>query len=218
MSNAAPATAQDDALLRELNGDLPPLAPGESAPVPSASREAELTVGAKPAPSAVQAANEAHSTKAGGKGYRVLVKGEYLAQSADSRKKIKKSYQHEFVLPSLDAALSIIRKKLLEPALRRKHSDFIAIYTNKIVDARPLSAETPESNNLAYMNRPALEAHVKNVKAPIDLSAYPDVTDLREAIIDYTQTPKGFEVREAARQKERNADAELRALNPDIEL
>lgn len=213
---STPATA--DALLDQLNGGLPPLAPGESAPVPPASRDSELTVGAPPVPSPVQAADAAHSTKAGGKGWHVKVKGEYLAPAPDGRRKIKKPYEAEFGLPNLDAALSVIRKNLLEPKLRRAFPDFAAVYTAKIVETRPISPETPLSNNLAYMNRAQLEAHVKSIRAPVDLAAYPDVTDLRDAVIDYTQTPSGFEAREKARQSERVAKAELRALNPDLEV
>ena len=212
----APTSA--DALLDQLNGDLPPLAPGEAAPVPPASRDSELTVGAAPAPSPVQAADAAHSTRAGGKGWLVKVKGEFLAPAPDGRRKVKKPYEAEFGLPNLDAALSNIRKNLLEPKLRKMFPDFAAVYTAKIVGTRPLSPETPLSNNLAYMNREQLEAHVKSIRAPIDLAAYPDVTDLRDAVIDYTQTPSGFEAREKARQSDRAAKSELAALNPDIDV
>jgi len=165
-----------------------------------------------------KAADAVHATKAGGKGWRVVVKGEYLALAAGGRGKVKRDYEAEFVLPNLDAALSIIKNKLLDSALRKKYPDFVAARTNKIVDARPLSPETPASRNLQYMNRAQLEAHVQEIRAPISIQDYPDVTDLRDAVIDYTQTPKGFAEREALRQKDRAEDRELRALNPEIEL
>jgi len=215
---AAAAPLIVDPLLAELNGDLPPLAPGETAPVPAPSRDEQLTVARAPIPSQTKAADAVHATKAGGKGWRVVVKGEYLALAVDGRGKVKRDYEAEFVLPNLDAALSIIKNKLLDSALRKKYPDFVAARTNKIVDARPLSPETPASRNLQYMNRAQLEAHVQEIRAPISIQDYPDVTDLRDAVIDYTQTPKGFAEREALRQKDRAEDRELRALNPEIEL
>ena len=215
---AAAGTTLIDPLLAELNGDLPPLAPGEIAPVPAPSRDEQLTVARAPIPSQTKAADAVHATKAGGKGWRVVVKGEYLALAAGGRGKVKRDYEAEFVLPNLDAALSIIKNKLLDSALRKKYPDFVAARTNKIVDARPLSPETPASRNLQYMNRAQLEAHVQEIRAPISIQDYPDVTDLRDAVIDYTQTPKGFAEREALRQKDRAEDRELRALNPEIEL
>src|SRR3972149_4892173 len=149
---AAAAPLIVDPLLAELNGDLPPLAPGETAPVPAPSRDEQLTVARAPIPPPTKAADAVHATKAGGKGWRVVVKGEYLALAAGGRGKVKRDYEAEVVLPNLDAALPILKNKLLDSALRKKYPDFVAARTNKIVDARPLSPETPASRTLQYMN------------------------------------------------------------------
>lgn len=206
-------TNPDADLLAELNGALPPLAPGETAPVQGASREEELTVGAPATPSASQAADAVHATRSGGRGYRVVVVGEYRAESANGKGKMSKPYSIEVLLPNLDRALSVIKNKLLKPALTKKYPDFAGVRTNRIESATPLSPETPASRNLAYMDRAGLVAHILEVRAPINAAEYPDVTNLRDAIIDFTQTPKGFAEREAVRQKDRLEDAELAALN-----
>lgn len=218
MSNPAPV--QDD-LLAQLNGDMPPLAPGEVALVPAPSRAAELTVATPQAPSPVQAADSAHATKVGGKGWKVVVKGEYYAENVGGQRgKIAKPYEAAFNLPHLydGAALSIIKNKLLDSALRKLYPDFIAVRTNKIASATPLSGETPLSTNIQFMNRGQLVAHVAHIRAPINCASYKDDADLRDALIDFIQTPDGFEKREAKRQSDRNIDAELANLNPDIEV
>ena len=215
MSTATQA-GESDALLDELNGAMPPMAPGDAEPVPAPSREAELTVPSPPPPTAVRAADALHATSSGGKGWVVKVVGEYLAMAADGQKKVKRDYEAEFRLPHLDAALSVIKNKLLEPTLRKKYADFVGVRTHKIASATPMSPETPASNNLQYMSREQLSSHILAIRAPIDASAYPEVTDLRDAVIDFTQTPKGFPEREAKRQKDRAEDRELRALNPDV--
>ena len=66
------------------------------------------------------------------------------------------------------------------------------------------------------MNRDALEAHIQAHDLPIKPSEYAEVTHLRDAVIDFTQNPKGFEAREAVRQKERAEFEELRKLNPGL--
>jgi len=206
-------TSADADLLAELNGDLPPLAPGEIAPAAPNSRDSQLEVGPAPAPTPAQAANAAHATKNGGRGFKVIVEGEYYAANPDGRGKLKKPYTLEVGLPNLDSALSVIKNKLLKALLLKKYPDFVADRTCAIVSATPMDASTPKSNNLAYMDREQLEAHVRVAKVPIDPREYPKVTDLREAIIDFTQTPDGFLAREAVRQADRKENAELAALN-----
>lgn len=207
-----------DPLLAQLNGEDPMPPRVDPAPDAAPSREVELTVAAPAVPSAVEKADKVFSTRAGGKGYAVVVKGEYFADNPSGRGKILKPYELEFYLPHLEAALSVIKNKLLEPKLRKTCSDFVAVRTHKIVGSRPLSPETPETNNIQYMDRAQLEVHIKFIRAPIDPSAYADAADLRETLIDFIQTPDGFEKREAERRATRAGDAELAKLNPGIEI
>ena len=208
----------EDALLDQLNGEMPPLV--DAAPAPAEDRTTSLTVGRAVAPTPVQAAEAAHSTKAGGKGWKVSVIGEYFAASPTGKGKISKTYAVDFVLPHLydGAALSVIKNKMLDDKLRKKHSDFMVVRTYRIDAAVPMSPETPLSNNIQFMNRDQLRAHIAHIRAPIDPATYAEDADLRDALIDYVQTPDGFAKREAERIKKRAVDAELAALNPDIEV
>lgn len=206
----APATLAQDQLLAELNGDapLPPLV--DAAPAQAPSRDVELEAKVAPKPTPIQAANAAAVN-----GHRVTVEGEFLATSPLGKGRIKKSYEESFNLPDLTAALSVIKNKLLAPRLQKKHPDFARVYTLRTKDVQPLSPSTPPSNNIAYMTRAQLEAEVKARKAPIDLAAYPQVPDLRDALVDFVQNPSGFEAREAERQTQRAEDRALAAMNPE---
>lgn len=214
----AHAEVEDDLLAQLNGGGMPPFV--DSAPAPAPSRAEELRVKTPQASSPVEKADAAHATKAGGKGWRIVVKGEYLTQDPAGRGKIKKPYEVSFNLPHLydGAALSVIKNKLLDPALRKKYPDFVVVRTNKIATATPLSVETPLSNDIQFMNRAQLVAHVGHIRAPINCADYKDDADLRDALIDYVQTPDGFEKREAERLKARSIDAELAALNTDLEV
>lgn len=169
------------------------------------------------APSATAALNAEHSTKAGGKGFAVTVQGEYYAPAQDAPgKKIKKPYKVTINLPSLDSALSIIKNKLINAAIKRAYPESLGERTCEIVSAIPLSPSTQESNHLQFMNRPRLERYVVDHGVPLKPEDYDDVVVLRNAVIDFTLNPKGFEAREAAKQADRKIEAELAEMNPGL--
>ncbi|MDE2019174.1 MAG: hypothetical protein KGJ13_02375 [Patescibacteria group bacterium] len=164
-------------------------------------------------------ADEQFSTAVGGKGYKVTLKGEYFAVSKDNeRTKVRKPYEVSVNIAKLDKALGIIVGNLLGPALKRKYPDYSTFRTYQIVGAVPLSAETPQTSHLQYMTKAQLVAHIRDIQAPIDPQDYPDVAELREAVIDYSYNPKDFVKREAKRMETRDRQRELRSLNPDLEV
>lgn len=205
-----------DDLLAQLNGnakdEMPPMV--DAAPPAALSRDEELSGVLPAAASPVAAADAVYATKAGGAGYRVAVKGEYRAHIPGDKAKTVKPYEAVFNLPELRGALSVIKNKLLDNFLKKKHSDFASVRTQEIVSATPLDPRTPAPDSLLYMDFDALKAYTLQAKAPIDPSQYHDVAHLRAALIDWKQTPKGFEKREAQRQVERKEDAALAAMNP----
>jgi len=235
----------DNDLLAQLNGQapapdanaLPPFVDGAGAPAPT--RDAELTVLPPARPNPIAAADSVHATVAGGAGYAVKVAGTYYANNPDGKGKIKKPFEHEFNVPRLDACLSLIKNKLLKAALKKIDPAFAADRECRIVGYRPLGA-SPKSSNLAYMNREDLEAFAQEQRIPLDLASFSKdaagVSELRESIIDFVQNPdpvrkddKGrntvrpgdpgtFLFREKERQEKRVEAAELRRLNPGLEV
>lgn len=206
-----------DDLLAQLNSappktEMPPMV--DAAPPPGLSREEELSATLPAAASPVAAADAVHSTRSGGAGYRVVVKGEYRAHIPGDKAKMAKPYEAAFNLPELKGALSVIKNKLLDNYLKKKYPDFASVRTQEIVDATPLDPRTPAPDSLLYMNFDALKTYARQARAPLNPSQYHDVAHLRAALIDWKQTPKGFEKREAQRQAERKEDAALAAMNP----
>lgn len=208
-----PAPMQPDALLDALAGQADPLALDAQDPGLS---EDPLEVKEPAAPNPIKAMDAKFSTRAGGKGYAVEVAGDYYAMSEERKGKVKKPYSIVVNLASLDAAMSVIKKNLLERAIRAKYPDYVGVHTHHIVKATPLSPETPESSNLQFMPRERLERYIADHRVPVDPANYKDVVVLRETVVDYTLNPVGFEAREAEKQKKRAEQAELAALNPDL--
>jgi hypothetical protein len=219
MSNA-PAAPVDD-LMAELNGDTTTKISNVDV-MPETPRPDPLVVAPTVAPSPAVKLDAAHSTAAGGKGYAVTVKGEFYAPAKDAPgKKITKPYEVTINLPSLDmdgqGALSVIKNKLLDQVLRKKHAQdgYLGFRSHEIVKAVPLG-NSPAVAHLQYMDRAALEKFIADNRVPILPALYPDVAQLRQSVMDYAQNPKNFEKREAERQADLKQRAELLALNPDL--
>lgn len=209
---------QNDALLAEL-GMPGATVENPDGPIPSDTAKDPLEVAAPVKKPIVAQMDAKHSTTVGGKGYTVTVQGEYFASSPEfPNKKVSRNYSVKLNLPSLDRALSIIKNKMLGPKLQSIYKDYISFRTHEIVEARPLSPETPESTNLAYMSREKLLQYVKENNVPVDVAdeVYTDVVLLRSAVVDYVLNPKGFEEREARRIVDHKETLELRKMNPEV--
>lgn len=165
----------------------------------------------------VRRADDKFSTFVGGKGFRVVVFGEYYALSPMGQGKIRKPYEIPFNVPALEGALSLIASKLLDAALKKLYPDAVKFRTHDIKSVEPLSSDTAPTNSLQYMDRDRLERHVSEHKVPLNPADYPKLEHLREACIDHHQNKQGFEAREARKQAERREHAELMRLNPDLD-
>lgn len=210
-------------LLAELNGDMPVAAnPKEAAELAAAAKETTvdpLAVRAKKK-TAVGKAHDAAVSAAAAKGaalrgYAVTVEGEYLVASTEVQgKKNKCPYSVTVNVPALEGALSTIKNKLLDKVLKMKYPGYITFVTHEIVDAKPLTTDTPPPANVAYMGWDDLVNHVRAEKLPIKPADYGDnVKELRRAVVDCVLNPTGFAEREKARLASLREDAELEALN-----
>lgn len=65
--------------------------------------------------------------------FEVVVRGQYHSISEHSTTPVLKNYEAKFILPSQEAALSVICKHLLAPYLRKKYPDFVRFRTYKLV-------------------------------------------------------------------------------------
>lgn len=211
---------ENDPLLAELRGlsGNPELSQPDASAHPAETAQPDpLDVAPRPKQgSLVKQADAKFSTRAGGKGYRVVVGGDYYTRSADSSGKVLKPFELAFNLPHLEAALSTIVSKLLLSALQKNYPGVINFRTHTIISATPLTPDTPPTTSLQFMDRERLERYIQDNGVPIDPNVYEDVVHLREAVIDHKLNPKDFDKREARRRAARAEMAELLAMNPDL--
>lgn len=221
---------ENDALLRELNGEAP-IAPGATAtltqpdgpaeqPAPTSDR-LDVTPAPAPAPS-LAGADKLHSKAVGGDGYAVRVKGTYTVRAPEGKGKVQRLYDLTFNMPYLihprtgASALGMIVGKLLNPKLKKTDPNAIHYRTHEVVGAKPLTANTPAVNHLQFMDRERILRYIVDNNVPVVAAAYPEITDLRDVVIEHKLNPEGFEAREKKRMESRADAAELLEMNPDI--
>lgn len=245
----------DAQLLSQLNG-LADAAGDKSTqidPVPPAAPTLDQQLETAPVPRTVKAAPRAqdldkvHGKAAGGNGYKVWVKGEYYAKSAETKGNVIKKYRLPFILPNLvnakgEAALGVIVGKLLKSALHKLDPLAVTFRTHEIDGVETLGG-APEPTSIAYMNFDALKDYVRKhiPDFPVDPDEYISVEHLREDVIDFktnatsevvmdpgTLSEKkvqgGFGVKKTPtdrileRHAARKDDAELAKLNEGLEV
>lgn len=65
--------------------------------------------------------------------FEIEIEGQYAATGNVTGTPVVKSYKAKFILPSQEAALSVVCKHLLAPYLRKNYPDFIRYRTHKLV-------------------------------------------------------------------------------------
>lgn len=177
--------------------------------------------------------------------FQVKIQGQYIARSGVmNNERIIKDYEIEGVIPTMTAALSIVKNKLLAPALAAKYADYLAYRTYHIIEVTPLTPESAAAfskKEVAYMSREAIVQYVKEnrigaceaevtvgvdernkpikktVQYPmLDTRYYPDLFKLREAVQSAQEDPVGYHKQFEARKADLELDLQMAAANPSL--
>lgn len=152
--------------------------------------------------------------------FKVTVVGNYIARSKVMEKeKIQKPYEITGNIPTLYAALSIVKNKLLGPALAAKYPDYVTFLTYHIVKIEPLDEESKTQlgkMEINFMDRDALLKYIKENALPVDARYYPDLFKLREAVQYAKEDPKGYSAQFALREPDLRLDLEMAQCNPEL--
>lgn len=169
--------------------------------------------------------------------FKVKVTGAYVARSGTmDKERIKKSYEIEGIIPTVRAALSVVKNKLLVPALSKKYPDYITYLTYHIVEITPLDAKSAEElgkAEIAFMDRPALIKYCKENAIGVfnaekdeekeydnprglDARYFPDLFKLREAVEHAKEDAKGFSRWFYLHKEDLELDLQMAAANPEL--
>lgn len=152
--------------------------------------------------------------------FKIKCEGLYIARSPHSEKeKIRKPYQIEGNIPSLNSALSVVKNKLLGPALAKKYSDYVYFLTHHITEITPLDLSAQEEMARAevqFMDRPTLLRFIKDNALPVDANFFPELHLLREAVQEAKDDPEGFKKRFELKKPDLILSAQIAKANPDL--
>lgn len=152
--------------------------------------------------------------------FKVTVVGDYVGRSPNSEKeKIRKKYEVTGVIPTLNSALSVVKNKLLFPALSKKYADFVSFTTYHIVKIEPLderSREQMSRSEVQYMDRESLLRYIKDNALPVEAKYYPDLFKLREAVQAAKEDEAGYLKAFELKKADLTLDLQMAAANPEL--
>lgn len=156
--------------------------------------------------------------------YEVTVAGEYYS----SRHGQKGVSRYELTVKLDEQAkdqgfLGVIRKNVLNRALKAKYPDYKRFRTHYIIGVLDITnPQKPKTiNELSYMDRKTIVKFILTKKLPIEPNLYPEISDLRQAVRDYRNNKEQFlllqEKRSKTKGKELGVARAVDELNPDLD-
>lgn len=153
--------------------------------------------------------------------FKVKVVGQYYARPASGGKeKILRNYEFEANIPTLTAALSTVKNKLLDPFLSKKYPDYEGYRTYHITQITPLDEKSRQEMNRVepmYMDRQSLVNYIVEHNLPVDSRLYPDLFKLRVAVQDAKTDVKSYLKKLERRRADLEMDLQIAKLNPAMQ-
>ncbi len=148
-------------------------------------------------------------------GFEVTVEGTYFVK--EGKDKGLRSYSFNFKLPEMEAALSIIKNKVLDRVLKKKYEDYVSYRTYQITNVKPFGdARLVGGFDLWSSSRDEVEKYIRKSELPVKLKYYPTLMSLREAVQLVEADESRFLLNQAQLEKDFEFTESLRALNPDM--
>lgn len=142
--------------------------------------------------------------------YEVFCEGKYYTNDPDKRgirpyeisfianDDIKKSgFLSAFrraISPEMGNDSAILR------ALRAKYPDYERFQTHQVTQVVNLTDRNKPVRELALMNRDQIMSYINKKGFPIETELYPTVSEIRQALLDYRESPKAFEEQQEKRR------------------
>jgi hypothetical protein len=95
----------------------------------------------------------------------------------------------------------LIKEQRIQNRIRKECPAFIALLRHEITDLRGSSPEVQLPSTPHVLNKSQLTKFIKANGWPIDISLFPTLKDLREAVLNYKESPESYEVYETNRRR-----------------
>ncbi len=149
-------------------------------------------------------------------GFTVTLEGQYFYSVGEGKGKALKKYSFDINLPTMVAALSIIKNKLLDKILSKKYEDYVTYRTHVITNVKPFGEVGYAKVEIWQMSRPDLIAYAREQELPVKFDIYPALMELRNAIEMAESDPDRFDRLQKDAEEEFEFMSTLRELNPEL--
>lgn len=88
----------------------------------------------------------------------------------------------------------LIRERRIQNRIAKDGHTFVALLTHEITNIRSSSPDIPLPSNPYCLSKSQLEKFIRSNGWPIDISLFPSVKNLREAVMNFKESPESYEV------------------------
>lgn len=147
--------------------------------------------------------------------YEVIVGGEYYSMGEHG--KTIKRYEILVKLPEscMPIALSVIKNKLLDKAIKVKYPDSLGFRTHEILNV-VTHGDSALPEKISFMSRKSLIEYCSKNSLAIKFDLYREITELRHAVTDALRDYNTYRKQEDILSKKRKLDMTLNALNDSL--
>lgn len=95
----------------------------------------------------------------------------------------------------------LIKEQRIQNRIVKEYPSFIVLLKHEITDLRASSPEVVLPSNPHVLNKSQLLKFIKVNGWPIDTNMFPTLKELREAVINYKESPESYEIFETNRKR-----------------
>lgn len=111
----------------------------------------------------------------------------------------------------------LIREQRIQNRIRKETQDFVCLLKHEITNLKPSSPDVPLPSNPHVLNKGQLLKFVKSNGWPIDTNLFPSLKELREAVLNFKESPESYEVFETLKRRRGAAGTAFTMAQEELE-
>lgn len=111
----------------------------------------------------------------------------------------------------------LIREQRIQNRIRKESQDLVCLLKHEITNLKPSSPEIPLPSNPHVLNKQQLLKFIKSNGWPIQTDLFPSLKELREAVLNYKESPDSYEVFEMLKRRRGAAGTAFTTAQEDLE-
>lgn len=111
----------------------------------------------------------------------------------------------------------LIKEQRIQNRIRKESQDLVCLLKHEITNLKPSSPDIPLPSNPHVLNKGQLLKFIKSNGWPIQTDLFPSLKELREAVLNYKESPDSYEVFEMLKRRRGAAGTAFTTAQEDLE-